>query len=596
MRKSAVIVIIVLTAIAIAVYCQFHLLRKPQGQENCERIKRQVKLSVKYKNIYDYPCIISLKIPLLKDWPYRQKVHSLAIKPSPQKQIEDELGNSYLQYDNLIVKAGQTFTVEQQATIDNDALVFNFNKETWEDALPNLYETKATLILNRDYWHSALAASSSAEEKQLANLARQITEDQQYNLYKLLAIYDFMRQAFAYDSKQAKNSFTDMLKDKHLQCSDSAMLTAKLLQNLGFRVRIAGGMLLSTSEPEDQATHSWCEVFCPDLGYVPIDPTQGRFPYMRQSCFAKADPNIVVWYIGDDSRGCALKEKPAPPSSPKKHPSQLHTNSLSVNISHRILDYNSNLSDNRVVYNFGDFFALKDGAAPKKVISGSEVVKIETDPNDLSQAALWALHRRWSNDEIKALSSRTEPAAKLLQAWLAIYNYNWQKAQNLLDELPEDNKYVAEAKAFLAIFTMQSLEVKKQMPFMQKCPARDFMAEAICQFCSDQRSWLELCWAGQASSCWLPTNYILKIQWLRGAFKTNQPQEQKLALAALAKSAPQDGYPYLTLGQLYLERGQIDESLIMLQKASELSLRPEEKKFVRNLKKRLRKVQQSDIK
>lgn len=596
MRKSTIIVIIVLTTISIGIYCLFGLPGKPKGQENCERIKRQIKLSIQYKNIYDYPCVVSLKVPLLKDQKYRQKVHSLTINPSPQQQTEDELGNSYIHYDNLIVKAGQTLTVEQQAIVDNDALVFNFDKETWEQAIPHLYDTRAAVLLNKDYWYGALAASSSAEEKQLSELAEQISGNQHYNLYKLLSIYDFMRQSFAYDSKQAKSSFTNMLRDKHLQCSDSAMLTAKLLQTLGFKVRIVGGMLLSTSEPEDQATHSWCEVFCPDLGYVPVDPTQGRFPYMRQSCFAKADPNIVVWYIGDDSRGCALKEKPTQSSTQKKHPSQLHRASLSVNISHHLLKYNSNLNDHRIAYNFGNFFALKDGAESLKVISGSEIVTIETNPNDLSPAALWALNRRWNSEEIKALDNRPEPAAKLLRAWLAIYNYDWQKAQNLLDELPEDNEYVAEAQAFLAIFTVQSLAVQKRMPFMQKCPARDFMDEAICQFCSDQRNWSELCAAAKASACWLPADYILKIQWLRGAFKTNQPQEQKLALGALAKSAPQDGYPYIILGQLYLERGQIDESLIMLQKAASMDLRPEEKKFVRDLRKRLRKLSHTNTK
>lgn len=67
-------------------------------------------------------------------------------------------------------------------------------------------------------------------------------------------------------------------------------------------------------------------------------------------------------------------------------------------------------------------------------------------------------------------------------------------------------------------------------------------------------------------------------------------------MGALAKSAPQDGYPYIILGQLYLERGQIDESLIMLQQAASMDLRPEEKKFVRDLRKRLRKLSHTNTK
>ena len=72
MRKSAIIVIIVLTTIAIGIYCLFGLPGKPKGQENCERIKRQIKLSIQYKNIYDYPCVVSLKVPLLNDQKYNR--------------------------------------------------------------------------------------------------------------------------------------------------------------------------------------------------------------------------------------------------------------------------------------------------------------------------------------------------------------------------------------------------------------------------------------------------------------------------------------------------------------------------------------------
>lgn len=588
MRKNLIIILIALTAIGVSMYYyRFCPFQNPQGQENCERIKRQIKLSVKYKNIYNYPCVISLKVPLLKDWKYRQTVYSSTIQPPPNREIEDQLGNRYIQYDNLTVGVGKTLTVEQQAIISNDALVFNFDRTVWEQTVPNKYKNRATALLNRDYWHGALAASSGAEEKQLLDLAKQITTDQQSRLYKLINIYDFMRRSFAYDSKQAKSSFTEMLKDRHLQCSDAAMLTAKLLQNLDFKVRVVGGMLLSTSEPEDQATHSWCEVFCPNLGYVPVDPTQGRFSYMRQACFAKADPNIIVWYMGDDSRGCALKEMPAQPRQQKQHPSQLHNKSLSVNISHHIINYNSNLTDNRTIYNFNDLFTFCKESISDIATTHSAKIDKKNIPDHMSQAALWALNRRWSEKEIKALNTNPKPAVKLLQAWLAIYSSDWQKAQKLLDELPSDDEYVAEAKVFLAIFTMQSLEVKKQSSIMKKCSVRDFTAEAICQFCNDQRNWQELCSAAKTSAHCLPTDYLLKIQWLRGAFKSNQAQEQESALASLVKDAPQDGYPYLVLGQLYLERGQVDDSLAMLQKAADLNLRPEEKKFVEDLRNRL---------
>jgi YD repeat-containing protein len=63
-------------------------------------------------------------------------------------------------------------------------------------------------------------------------------------------------------------------------CRDFAWLMIESLRRLGFAARFATGYLYSPRTAASGirgagATHAWCEVFLPDLGWVEFDPTNG---------------------------------------------------------------------------------------------------------------------------------------------------------------------------------------------------------------------------------------------------------------------------------------------------------------------------------
>ncbi|MGM9999471.1 MAG: transglutaminase family protein [Candidatus Bruticola sp.] len=578
----------------------YNLSETPQlpAIEDCESIKRSITLTVSYKNLHTYPCRASLKIPLLQNRPSRQEVIDFSLTPKPDRQSRDEFGNSYAHYDKLTVQPGENFTVNQQAILKNEAIVYNFSRTDWAKAAKKTVECHP---LKTDYWQEVLAASSPAEEE-LQKLATKAIGSQQSVLYKLISVYDFMRTGFSYGSDKAKTSFSSMLKERRLQCADAALLTAKLLQLNGFKVRISGGLLLSTSEPQGRATHSWCEVFCPSLGYVPIDPAQGRYSYTRQSCFAKTDPNLIVWYIGDDSKGVQASEEPLADGSTllptKLNGSLWSSEALQAEASHKILDYQSNLVEQRSHLGLASSFKNITPTEPTASFSNVQdwpTIKqsIQTEPQNLDKAELWIRQYRLTENEIQDLNQMKEPAAQMMRAWQAIFQYNWQEADYLLGQLPEQHQAVIKAKAFLNIFTMQSPAAAKELKRLSS-PLPNFMAEAICQFCSDQRLWEELDSTAAFLANRLPDSYLLKIQWMRGAFKCSHSDSLQQAINSLTAEAPQDGYPYLVLGQLYLEKNHIAESLAMFNKAYSLELQPEEKKFIEALKTKLESVNNTE--
>jgi YD repeat-containing protein len=61
-------------------------------------------------------------------------------------------------------------------------------------------------------------------------------------------------------------------------CRDFAWLMVESLRRLGFAARFVTGYLYSPATSGMRgagATHAWCEVFLPDLGWIELDPTNG---------------------------------------------------------------------------------------------------------------------------------------------------------------------------------------------------------------------------------------------------------------------------------------------------------------------------------
>lgn len=61
-------------------------------------------------------------------------------------------------------------------------------------------------------------------------------------------------------------------------CRDFAWLMVEALRRLGYAARFVTGYLYSPDKAQVRgagATHAWCEIFLPDLGWMEFDPTNG---------------------------------------------------------------------------------------------------------------------------------------------------------------------------------------------------------------------------------------------------------------------------------------------------------------------------------
>jgi YD repeat-containing protein len=96
----------------------------------------------------------------------------------------------------------------------------------------------------------------------------------------LLRFNQTIHNTFDYQTRYAEGvqSPHDTLRLGSGSCRDFAWLMVEGLRRLGFAARFVSGYLY---DPADSAlrgagaTHAWCEVFMPDLGWTQFDPTNG---------------------------------------------------------------------------------------------------------------------------------------------------------------------------------------------------------------------------------------------------------------------------------------------------------------------------------
>ena len=94
----------------------------------------------------------------------------------------------------------------------------------------------------------------------------------------LLRLNGTIRGSFAYEGRDlgAAQEPAHTIRTGSGTCRDFAWLMVESLRRLGYAARFVTGYLFCPSHGEMRgagATHAWCEVFLPDMGWLEFDPT-----------------------------------------------------------------------------------------------------------------------------------------------------------------------------------------------------------------------------------------------------------------------------------------------------------------------------------
>ncbi len=205
------------------------------------------------------------------------RVERTALTLSPQGQARwtyDALGNCVCWFQP-VGEAGAMTVVSGLVIERFPAPLEAFHPQDPHTAMPIVYARDDRL---------ALAPFMTPDSEDDPGLTRWLLElmDQpgEPALDFLLRFNSAIHGGFAYQARHEEGvqAPAETLEKRSGSCRDLAWLMVEALRRAGYAARFVSGYLNSPSSGGLRgagATHAWCEVFLPDLGWTEFDPTNG---------------------------------------------------------------------------------------------------------------------------------------------------------------------------------------------------------------------------------------------------------------------------------------------------------------------------------
>jgi len=222
--------------------------------------------------------------------PYQQRLqHDLLIEPPPAVMTThtDYFGNAVTYFamqgahKRLIVRA------RSQVTMQAPSLPASSNTPPWE-AVAN----RATLPLEAlEFLFDAALIPVSTE---LRAYARAAFAPGRPLLDAVLELTRRIHDDFTFDREATTvaTPLADVFKSRRGVCQDFARLEIACLRSLGLPARYVSGYL-ETVPPADSprlvgadSSHAWLTVYCPEVGWIPVDPTNNLVPSLTHVTLA----------------------------------------------------------------------------------------------------------------------------------------------------------------------------------------------------------------------------------------------------------------------------------------------------------------------
>lgn len=218
-------------------------------------------------------------VALIGDHPPYQAVRSMEITPADYEIVEDEYGNRYAEFDLAGIPPGGTLSI----TMDYRVVVneLGYDLAVCEGEVPEIYNQAELHIESNNPQIKALAGELSSGKRTACDAVR--------------AFYDYIGDNLVYTYNGANWGAQAALGEMGADCTEYASLMIALSRALGLPARYLEGLYFSqTEDPIARTEHAWTEIFLQGTGWVPVDPTLGRFLLDRGTYFARYKPDRII--------------------------------------------------------------------------------------------------------------------------------------------------------------------------------------------------------------------------------------------------------------------------------------------------------------
>jgi transglutaminase-like putative cysteine protease len=217
-----------------------------------------------------------------RDLPHQECVHhELAIAPAPAvtSTHEDYFGNLVTivavqgAHTSLVIRARSTVTVT------GPYLPPPGDTPPWEAAA-------ARAQLPFDVVEFVFDSTASRSQFIVAGYARASFPAGRPLLEGVLDLTARIHDEFTFDPKATTvaTPLTEVFASRRGVCQDFARLEIACLRSLGIPARYVSGYMETVPPPDTprlvgaDASHAWLSVYCPGIGWIPVDPTNNLLP------------------------------------------------------------------------------------------------------------------------------------------------------------------------------------------------------------------------------------------------------------------------------------------------------------------------------
>jgi transglutaminase-like putative cysteine protease len=228
---------------------------------------------------------LKLWVALIRTLEPYQEVLASVIEPSDYEVVEDEYGNQYAQFEFSDVAAGQS--VQASLTYHVQVRELSYELSGCRGETPEAFLEAETYV--------------EVGDPTVRDLAAQLTQGQANACQILETLYDYVGDNITYSSYEASDHGAVWALDHGSgDCTEFTDVLLALSRAAGFPARFLEGVTYREgrgSEP-GQIKHDWLEAYLPGIGWVPLDPTWGRFRDRRDKYFAHMSPDHIVVTVG----------------------------------------------------------------------------------------------------------------------------------------------------------------------------------------------------------------------------------------------------------------------------------------------------------
>lgn len=224
---------------------------------------------------------IVLRVALIQTIPPYQTVESSSFSIPDFETITDEFGNRYAEIEILDVPAGESRTLE---------FTYQVTVSKIKNTLDICSGSNIDEYVDSEQYLESLSSEISA-------LAETLQKGRANDCETARAIYEYIGDNFIYSQYNAGDvGALQALKAGSGDCTEFSDLFITLNRSSGIPANFIEGVTCCTGGTfvPGSIQHDWSEIYLPGNGWVPVDPTWGRFRNKRSQYFAALTPDHII--------------------------------------------------------------------------------------------------------------------------------------------------------------------------------------------------------------------------------------------------------------------------------------------------------------